>query len=87
MDRGNCSEIIPGKVLAMSSPSETPLDADGSRVYTPKDYVYVFKPKGVTAVIRLNEETYDRNSFIKAGINHYDVIFPDGSCPNPEIVT
>lgn len=87
MERGNLSEIIPGKVIAMSSPYPHSLNADGWRVYTPKDYTYIFKPRGVRAVIRLNEETYDPEYFIKSGIRHYDLIHPDGSCPNPDIVT
>jgi len=36
-------------------------------------------------VIRLNKPAYDRQKFIKNGIKHLDLIFPDGSIPLPEI--
>lgn len=37
-------------------------------------------------VIRLNNKTYEANDFIKEGIKHHDLIFPDGSAPNGDIV-
>ena len=37
-------------------------------------------------VIRLNEEKYDRTKFIKNGISHTDLFFPDGSNPNDDII-
>ena len=86
LDRGNCSEIIPNKVLAISQPFPKGVTPNGRRCYQPQDYVYMFKPKGVTAVVQLNEEKYDKEKFHKAGIHHYELIFPDGSCPDPEIV-
>ena len=40
----------------------------------------------VTRVIRLNEEKYDKNTFVKDGIAHNDLFFIDGSTPPAEIV-
>jgi cell division cycle 14 len=40
----------------------------------------------VTRVIRLNESKYDKNKFIKNGINHSDLFFIDGSTPPENIV-
>jgi cell division cycle 14 len=40
----------------------------------------------VKKVIRLNEEKYDRTKFIKNGISHTDLFFPDGSNPNDDII-
>ena len=87
LDRGNSSEIIPDKIIATSSPFPNGVNENGRRVYSPQDYVYLFKPKGVTAVVQLNEQNYDTEKFLKAGIHHYELIFPDGSCPDPEIVS
>lgn len=42
----------------------------------------VFKHFGVTHVVRLNEAKYERQKFIKAGINHSDLFFIDGSTPS-----
>jgi hypothetical protein len=36
----------------------------------------------VTHVVRLNEPKYDRQKFIKAGINHSELYFIDGSTPS-----
>ena len=55
-------------------------------MFTPADYVPVFKKLGVTMVIRLNNHTYDANGFIKEGIKHHDLIFPDGTPPPLDIV-
>jgi cell division cycle 14 len=41
---------------------------------------------GVTAVIRLNKPLYCAERFEVNGINHYDLFFPDGSCPTEEVV-
>ena len=52
----------------------------------PKDYLPIFKKFGITAVIRLNTKTYDREEFISNGIKHYDMYFTDGTSPPLEIV-
>ena len=55
-------------------------------MFTPKDYIPVFKKLGVTDVIRLNTKTYERQDFIDNGIQHHDLYFTDGTSPPPEIV-
>jgi protein-tyrosine phosphatase len=40
----------------------------------------------VTRVIRLNEAKYDRNKFLRNGIDHSDLFFIDGSTPPESIV-
>lgn len=46
----------------------------------------VFKHFGVTHVIRLNEPKYEKQKFIRSGINHTDLFFIDGSTPSDAIV-
>jgi cell division cycle 14 len=46
----------------------------------------VFKHFGVTHVVRLNEAHYERQKFVKNGINHTDLFFIDGSTPDQRIV-
>jgi cell division cycle 14 len=60
MDRGDMNWIISGKILAMSSPGPKMVDARGFRVYTPEDYLPIFRRYNVSCVIRLNEAEYDR---------------------------
>lgn len=40
----------------------------------------------MTRVIRLNEEKYDKNTFVNEGIAHNDLFFIDGSTPPDDIV-
>lgn len=37
-------------------------------------------------VIRLNNKTYDASGFINNGIKHHDLIFTDGTAPDPAVV-
>ena len=39
----------------------------------------------IKLVIRLNKPKYDKNIFLKAGIKHVDLIFPDGTNPSEDI--
>jgi len=41
---------------------------------------------GVKAVVRLNNKTYDSAGFTKEGIDHYDLIFTDGTAPSSDVV-
>jgi cell division cycle 14 len=41
---------------------------------------------GVSRVVRLNEEKYDRRTFLDNGIDHNDLFFIDGSTPPDHIV-
>lgn len=41
-----------------------------------------FQLNNVRTIIRLNKSTYDRKRFISNGIDHYDLIFLDGSAPS-----
>ena len=40
----------------------------------------------MTRVVRLNEEKYDKRTFIENGIEHNDLFFIDGSTPPDSIV-
>jgi cell division cycle 14 len=57
-----------------------------NRVFTPNDYVPIFKKLGVTNVVRLNNKTYEADGFTKNGIKHNELYFADGSVPSMEIV-
>jgi len=48
---------------------------------SPEDYIEVFKHFGISRVIRLNEEKYDKDTFVRNGIEHSDLYFIDGSVP------
>jgi cell division cycle 14 len=86
IENGDFNWIIPGKFLAMSSPHPSNYDLCGIRLFTPEDYVPVFKEIGVTAVVRLNNETYDARRFTEHGVNVHELFFVDGTCPPEAIV-
>ncbi|KZV73558.1 phosphatases II [Peniophora sp. CONT] len=44
-----------------------------------------FEERNVKLVIRLNNELYDRNTFLERGIDHLEMYFDDGTNPTDEI--
>ncbi|KAF9911583.1 Dual specificity protein phosphatase cdc14a [Linnemannia zychae] len=40
-----------------------------------------FSTHNVQCIIRLNDKTYDKAHFTSRGIEHVDMIYPDGTCP------
>ena len=85
VENGDFNWIIPGKMLAMCNPQNEGNDIYGFRMWTPKDYVPCLKKLGISAVVRLNNKTYDERDFTRNGINHYELFFTDGSVPPPHI--
>ena len=86
VENGDWNWVIPSKMLAFACPSSTPTDSEGFKAWTPEDYARLFNEIGVTAVVRLNNATYDAERFRRLGIRHYDLYFVDGSVPSEEIV-
>jgi protein-tyrosine phosphatase len=80
IEEGDMNWIIPHRILAMSSPVDEDEEIQQYRMSL-EDYAALLKKFGITAVIRLNRRTYDARVLKKCGINHYDLIFPDGSVP------
>jgi cell division cycle 14 len=84
IENGDFNWIVPGKAIAFCCPSNSHTSPQGQRLYTPEDYARVFKPLGVTAVVRLNQKTYDARRL--HGVNHYELYFADGSVPSQGVV-
>lgn len=85
VENGDTNWIIPGKFMAFMGPIEK-RDANQRYGHHPKKYVEIFKKFGVSRVIRLNEEKYDRKYFLENNIAHNDLFFIDGSTPPDNIV-
>ena len=83
VENGDLNWILPGKFVAFSGPLNV-TDKYGS--FTPEDYVPIFKKLGVQLVIRLNKPQYEKQKFVKAGINHLDLYFLDGTPPPDDVV-
>ena len=58
VDEGDLNWIIPGKILAMSSPASN--DRDGLK---PRFFLNLFKFNKVASVVRLNERMYKDEEF------------------------
>lgn len=87
VENGDFNWIVPGKFLAFSGPSSVFTAVEtGQKVFTPEDYIPLFKKMGITTIVRLNKKEYDRSSFVQEGIKHYDLYFMDGSAPSESIL-
>ena len=82
------SWILPGQILAFAGPTaERKMDPNGSGTSAPSDYLPFFQQHNVGLVVRLNEKsTYNPQVFIDAGIGHLDTYFPDGTCPEMDLL-
>jgi cell division cycle 14 len=86
VENGDFNWLIPNKMLAFAGPSPTSRDPNGYVVCTPEDFISVFRSLGVSLVVRLNKQQYDRQRFISNGVKHVDLYFADGSCPKRQII-
>ncbi len=82
VQNGDLNWVIPGKFIAFMGPSSD----KQSLGRCPEDYIKVFHHFSVTHVIRLNQPQYDREKFVKKGIDHTDLYFIDGSIPPDKIM-
>lgn len=86
VENGDLTWMLDKKIVAFAGPVGQTHPLFRYHPFTPSSYIPLFQSRNVTAVIRLNEACYDRKDFIRAGIHHYDLPFPDGSCPPDRIV-
>lgn len=87
VENGDFNWIVPGKFLAFSGPTQTPIAyVDGVKTNTPETYFEYFHTNHVTGVVRFNNKVYDRKKFLDAKFNHYDLYFADGGNPTDAIM-
>lgn len=86
VDNGDLNWIVPGKFLAFCGPHCQTHVANGVAVLGPDAYLEYFRRNHVTTVVRLNMRKYDAKAFTEAGFQHHDLIFPDGSNPDDDIL-
>ncbi|XP_037088137.1 dual specificity protein phosphatase CDC14A-like, partial [Pollicipes pollicipes] len=86
VQNGDFNWILPDKFLAFCGPHSRARVENGYTLHSPETYLHYFKSRNVTTVVRLNKKIYDANRFVKAGINHHDMFFVDGSTPSDDIV-
>ena len=82
VDNGDWNWIVPGKLIAFSSPVDVIPQRHSSIC------AKAFRAAGVHLVIRLcSEKLYDRKIFIERGMRHMEMPFEDGSTPTDSMVT
>ncbi|XP_076600850.1 dual specificity protein phosphatase CDC14AB-like [Chaetodon auriga] len=86
VENGDMNWIIPGKVVAFSSPHPRSKIENGYPLHAPEAYFPYFRQNGVTAVVRLNRKLYDSRRFEDAGFEHHDLFFLDGTTPSDLII-
>ena len=87
LHNGDCSWIVPGKLLAFSGPlSKRKELASGQFTMIPEDYIAPFKALGITCVVRFNNKCYDKRIFERSGIKHVDMFYEDGGNPTEIIL-
>ncbi|XP_028282955.1 dual specificity protein phosphatase CDC14AB-like [Parambassis ranga] len=86
VENGDMNWIIPGKILAFSSPHPRSKIENGYPLHSPEAYFPYFRQNNVTAVVRLNRKLYDGRRFEDAGIEHHDLFFLDGTTPSDLII-
>ncbi|XP_060899809.1 dual specificity protein phosphatase CDC14AB-like [Labrus mixtus] len=86
VENGDMNWIIPGKVLAFSSPHHRSKVENGYPLHAPEAYFSYFLQNNVTAVVRLNRKMYEGKRFEDAGFEHHDLFFLDGTTPSDIIV-
>ena len=82
VENGDFNWIVPGKFLAFSGPTQTPIAyVDGVKTNTPETYFEYFHANNVTGIVRFNNKVYDRKKFLDAGARASCLASPCSSPP------
>ncbi|XP_049279639.1 uncharacterized protein LOC125762017 isoform X1 [Anopheles funestus] len=85
VENGDLNWIVPGKLLAFCGPNSRTERTNDTVMLGPEVYIDYFQAHNVTVVVRLNSPKYDAHVFTKAGIQHFDLYFSDGSTPSERL--
>ena len=93
LENGDRTWIVPGKMLAFSSPGEFLVHAnddmkgDEAAGLHPQALAKLMQRDGVNTIVALNGDTRYRPSvFTDLGMRYFDLSFPDGEPPRPATV-
>lgn len=86
VENGDLNWIVPGKFIAFAGPHSKARTENGFPVHSPETYVPYFRENNVSTVIRLNKKLYSADRFRRAGFDHFDLFFTDGSTPSDSIL-
>ena len=90
VENGDLNVLTPN-FIAFASPKENVADMNNNHNTkinrTFRKVLDIFQKTNVQLVVRLNSHLYNKVHFENNGIQHLDMIFEDGSCPDLSIVT
>ncbi|EFO91319.1 CRE-CDC-14 protein [Caenorhabditis remanei] len=86
VENGDFNWIIPGKILSFCGPHNESREENGYPYHSPEVYFEYFHKTKVSTIVRLNAKNYDASKFTRAGFDHVDLFFVDGSTPSDEIM-
>ncbi|XP_070701417.1 dual specificity protein phosphatase CDC14AB-like [Pempheris klunzingeri] len=86
VENGDMNWVIPGRILAFSSPHPRSKIDNGYPLHAPEAYFAFFRQNNVTSVVRLNRKLYEGRRFEDAGFEHHDLFFLDGTTPSDLII-
>ena len=87
VENGDLNWIVAGRILAFAGPQSRRLTTpEGYCVLSPEDYAPYFRSRNVSLVVQLNRGGYDGARFSAFGIRHVSRQYPDGSCPEPDVL-
>ena len=86
VENGDMSWVFPGRFVAFAGPHESKSYDEMYPTCVPEDYHEHFLANNVRTVVRLNKKYYDENRFKTVGIHLEDLYYPDGSCPNDDVL-
>ncbi|KAK2843982.1 hypothetical protein Q5P01_010641 [Channa striata] len=86
VENGDMNWIVPGKILAFSSPHSRSKIEHGYPFHAPEAYFAYFRQNNIRAVVRLNRKLYEGRRFEDAGFEHHDLFFLDGTTPSDLII-
>ena len=87
MCNGDFNWIVPGRLLAFAGPHAAESEPGEYPRLTPEFYIPYFREFGIRAIVRLNKKMYDRRRFLRAGFQHHDLFYVDGSVPPDDILS
>jgi cell division cycle 14 len=86
VENGDLNWLAYGRFFAFAGPHDTKMRPGGYETLAPEDYVPYFQSRNVSLIVRLNKPYYDKQKFLKAGIQHEDMYYIDGSNPPLKIL-
>lgn len=87
VENGDLNWIVKDKIIAFAGPHyKRNISREGYCTLTPAHYIPYFRKHNIDLVVRLNKKCYEEKDFTRAGIDHFEQYYLDGSCPPMKVL-